>query len=152
MKQYLLAVSVLAFSLGLGNVAQAQSARDGLLQPPVTPASELKYVPLDPKDTQHVGVMVHVIFGSMDKKGPVAYLARLPAGFSAGMHAHRSDLYITTIKGDYFEWRQGEPEGKAGGVGGTVFMPANVPHNNRCDAKGGPCLNYAYAPDGFNKQ
>jgi len=122
----------------------------GDLPPLVTPLAGMNFVPMNLNDTSGQGVMIHVIFGDLKKKGPVAFVARLPAGYSAGWHAHSSDSYLVSIQGSYLEWRHGEPEGKPAGAGATVFVPAKEPHNNRCDKAGGPCLNYAYWPNGFD--
>jgi len=150
MKHYAAISVMLAVAVTFCAAAQAQPQKAAKKLPLVTPASDVTYSPLDPKDTKHNGVMVHVIYGNLAKKGPVAFLARIPAGYSGGPHAHGSDLYLTTISGNYFEWRIGEPEGQAGGAGGTIFVPAKTFHNNRCEKQGGPCLNYAYYPNGFD--
>ncbi|MEI7666245.1 MAG: hypothetical protein WCI65_09390 [Synechococcaceae cyanobacterium ELA263] len=150
MKKHTCILAAVLASVAFGPCARAEPLNHLKPSPLVSAADELVFVPLDASDTKHLGVMVHVIFGNLSQKGPVAFLARLPAGYSAGPHSHRSDSYLTTIKGNYYEWRPGQPEGKVGGVGGTVFVPANVMHNNRCDAQAGSCLNYAYFPEGFS--
>ena len=139
----------LLIALTIASLAGAALAADNE-KPLVTNADDLVYTPLHPEDTSGKSVLIHIVFGAMNQKAPIAFLAKLPAGFSAGWHSHSSDSYLTTIKGNYFEWRHGEQEGKAGGQGGTVFVPANVSHNNRCAEAGGPCLNYAYFPKGFD--
>ncbi len=116
----------------------------------VTLADHVKFVPLDSTDTTGHGPKVAVLFGDLKQKGPVAFLALLPAGFSAGPHTHASGSYIVSIKGNYHEFRPGEAHGKPLGAGGHLFWPANSAHNNLCEQAGGPCLNYAYFPNGFD--
>lgn len=125
---------------------------DTSIQALIMAPDELVFVPIDSNDKERKGVMIHVLFGDLNKKGPVSFLARLPNGFSAGWHSHTSDSYLTVIKGTYHEWCRGEVEGKAIGAGGTIFMPANKVHNNRAEAdtKDGYTLNYAYWPNGFD--
>ncbi len=120
------------------------------LPPVITKVEALEYVPLDPKDTEHKGPMIHVISGDLGKKGPLLFIAKLPSGFSAGWHTHTSDSYITGLKGSYHEWRRHEDEGKAVGHDGLIYMPAGVSHNNRCDDWDGPCFNLVYWPNGFD--
>ncbi len=126
----------------------ADSTMQALIQAP----EELEFVPLDPHNKERKGVLVHVLFGDLHKKGPVAFLTRLPNGFSAGWHSHSSDCYLTVIKGTYHEWCRGEVDGKPLVAGGTIFMPANKEHNNRAesDPQDGYTLNYAYYPNGFD--
>ena len=59
--------------------------------PLVTPLADLVFVPLDPQDSSGKGPAIHVLFGELNKKGPLAFLARLPAGYSAGWHTHSRD-------------------------------------------------------------
>ena len=115
------------------------------------PTRTAPFVPLDPKDTEKKGVLVHVLFGDLSGKGAVGFLAQLPAGFQAGPHAHDSDQYLVSIKGLYHEFLDHQGVGKALETGGYVFLPAKVSHDNLCEASGGPCLNYAYYPTGFSK-
>lgn len=118
--------------------------------PPTTNADDLSYTPLNPKVTGDQAIMVHVLYGTLGKEGPVAFLSKIPAGHTAGWHTHSSDVYIVTIKGNYYSWFRGQSEGTSAGVGGKVFIPANVSHNNRCEEKSGVCLNYAFYPNGFD--
>jgi len=116
----------------------------------VTLAADLKFVALDPKASPGEGPEVAVLFGDLKKKGPVAFLALLPPGYRTGPHTHASDSYLVSIKGNYHEFRPGEAEGKALGAGGHLHWPANSRHDNLCEKSGGPCLNYAYFPNGFD--
>ncbi len=59
--------------------------------PLVTPLADLVFVPLDPQDSSGKGPAIHVLFAELNKKGPLAFLARLPAGYSAGWHTHSRD-------------------------------------------------------------
>jgi len=133
-------------------IASTQSISDSSIQALIMAPEEIVFVPIDSNDRDHKGVMIHVLFGDLNKKGPLAFLARLPNGYSAGWHSHSSDYYLTVVKGAYHEWCRGEVEGKAIGAGGTIFMPANREHNNRAEAdlKDGYTLTYSYWPNGFD--
>jgi hypothetical protein len=133
------------------DTAAAPPAPAAAMPAAFTSASDVQFVPLDPKDTEKKGVLVHVLFGDLSGKGPVGFLAQLPPGFQAGPHAHDSDQYLVSIKGLYHEFADGQDVGKALETGGYVFLPAKVSHDNLCEAGGGPCLNYAYYPTGFSK-
>jgi len=116
----------------------------------ITLADEVKFVSLDPKAAPGTGPQVAVLFGDLKKKGPVAFLAQIPAGYRRGAHSHSSESYIVSIKGAYHEFAPGAAEGKALGAGGHLSWPANARHDNLCEKSGGPCLNYAYFPNGFD--
>ncbi len=118
----------------------------------MTTTTDLNFVPLDAKDTTGKGPKIALLFGELKTQAPVAFLAWLPPGYRAGPHSHRSDSYLVGIKGRYHEFSPGQKEGKPMGIGGHLRCPANVVHDNHCDAKGGPCLNYAYYPNGFDVQ
>ena len=146
MKKTILALALVAGLTGFAGSAMAGNNTRAI----ITPADDVKFVPLNSTDKSDKGVLIHVVYGALNKKGPVAFLARLPDGFSAGWHSHSSDSYITVIKGTYREWCRGKSQGKAILPGGTVFMPANMIHNNLAEAKGGYTLTYSYWPNGFN--
>jgi hypothetical protein len=117
----------------------------------ITRADEVKFVALDPTAAPGTSPQVAVLFGDLKKKGPVAFLAQIPAGYrSKGAHSHSSASYIVSIKGAYHEFAPGAVEGKALGAGGHLSWPSNARHDNLCEKSGGPCLNYAYFPNGFD--
>ena len=64
-----------------------------------TQNKDLKWSPLDPKDTAGKGPQFSVVFGDMKKKAPIGFILKVPAGFKAGPHTHTSDDYATIIQG-----------------------------------------------------
>jgi quercetin dioxygenase-like cupin family protein len=128
--------------------------KDGHLNPALAPAmrvmtaNELKFMPLNP-DAGDKGPMVSVLFGNMQKAGPLGLIAKVPAGFSPGAHTHSSDDYVVGLSGKTHNFEPGPNKGKAIGVGGTWFQPANMPHDNYCEEREG-CTFFAYFPDGFD--
>ncbi len=152
MRTFYALVATAAFSLGslaaLG--ADTVSSASGVITASV--AADLKFVPLDPADSSGKGVKISILFGDLKSKGPIGFVSILPAGFHAGRHMHSSDLYLVSIKGLYHQFVPGGSEGKPLGAGGHVFVSGNTWHDNHCDEAGGPCWNYNYYPNGFDKK
>jgi hypothetical protein len=147
MKKLVLAASVLG---AIAGGAAAGPAKDIV----VTQNKDLKWTPLDPKDTAMKGPKFAVVFGDMKKKGPVGFILNVPPGFKPGAHTHSSDDYATVIQGTVHNFKAGGPDtGNGPGVtaGGTWFQPANQVHDNECEAssKDG-CQIFVYMPNGFD--
>jgi hypothetical protein len=118
----------------------------------VTQNKDLKWAPLDPKDTAMKGPKFAVVFGDMKKKGPIGFILNVPPGFKPGPHTHSSDDYATIIQGTVHNFKApGADTGPGVMPGGTWFQPANQVHDNECEAssKDG-CQIFVYMPDGFD--
>ncbi len=117
-----------------------------------TQNKDLKWTPLDPKDTAGKGPQVSVVFGDMKKKAPIGFILKGPAGFKAGPHTHTSDDFATIIQGTVHNFKApGTDEGPGLVPGGTWFQPAGQVHDNDCEAssKDG-CQIFVYMPNGFD--
>jgi hypothetical protein len=115
-----------------------------------TKLSDAKWEPLDPKAGDK-GPMWSLVWGDM-KKGPAAFLLKIPAGFKPGPHTHTSDDYATVIQGTVHNFPSpGTDEGPGLTAGGQWFQPGGKVHDNDCEAssKDG-CLLYVYVPKGFD--
>jgi hypothetical protein len=131
----------------VGGIALAGPAKD--IQ--VTQNKDLKWTPIDPKDTEMKGPKMAVVFGDI-KKGPVGFILSVPAGFKPGPHTHTSDDYATVISGTVHNFKApGSDTGPGVTAGGTWFQPGGQPHDNECEAssKDG-CQLLVYMPKGFD--
>lgn len=115
----------------------------------VMTANEVKFAPMNP-DAGNKGPIGSVLFGNMEKPGPLGLLLEVPAGrFGPGPHTHSSDLYLVGLSGRMHTFEPSQDKGKAIGVGGTWFQPADVPHDNYCEGPG-ECTFFVYLPDGLD--
>ena len=135
----LVVVAALSFAGGV----YAAAAKKEMV---VTPAADVKWAPLDPKQPE--GTQINVLFGDVAKKGAVGVLLKIPAGASPGPHTHTSDDYAVVIKGTQHNFA-GDDEGPGLGAGSTWFQPGKQVHNNKCEA-GGECIVFVYMPNGFD--
>lgn len=113
----------------------------------VTPASEVKFTPRDPKNPN--GVQTALLFGDFDKPGPIGYLLKVPAGFRPGPHTHTSDDYGVVVKGKMHNFAPGKSEGPTATPGATWFQPGGMVHDNHCE-DGSECVVFLYLPNGFD--
>ena len=116
-----------------------------------TQFKDLKWAPLDPKDTAMKGPKMSVVFGDV-KKGPVELILWVPAGFKPGPHTHTSDDYAVILEGTVHNFKApGTDEGPGLTAGGTWMQPAGQPHDNDCEisSKDG-CKIIIYMPKGFD--
>ena len=123
-------VPLLTVSVGFVGAARADKAAKEIA---VTPAADVKFMPLDPNDKEGKGPQISVISGDMKKKGtPLLFLLKLPPGFKPGPHTHTSDDYAVVVQGSMHNFAAGGEEGKAVDVGGTWYQPGKVAHDNHC--------------------
>jgi quercetin dioxygenase-like cupin family protein len=116
-----------------------------------TPSADVKWSPIDPKDTEMKGPKMTVLFGDPAKKGaPIGILLHFPAGAIPGPHTHSSDDYAVVVKGVQHNW-EGDNEGPGLGPGSIWYQPGKQVHNNHCEA-GSECEVFVYMPNGFDFQ
>jgi hypothetical protein len=139
-----LAATVCAGLVGAG--AGALAAKSKAIK--VVPADEVKFMPLDPKDTEAKGPQIAVVYGDMKKKAPIGFLLKVPADSKPGPHTHTSDDYAVVIKGVMHNYAPGE-EGKGVGPGGYWFQPGKVVHDNHCEP-GSECVFFVTMTNGFD--
>jgi hypothetical protein len=116
----------------------------------VTPAADVKFMPIDPNDKEGKGPQISLVFGDLKKKGPVGVLLKTMPGFRPGPHSHTSDDYVIGITGLTHNYLPGGDEGKPLGPGGFWFQPGKMDHDNHCEDKGGPCMSFVYMPNGWD--
>ena len=114
-----------------------------------TPASEVKYQPLDPGAKDGKGPQIAMVFGDMKKKAPVGFLFKVPPGFRPGPHIHTQDYYSVVLQGTVHDFAPGTDEGKAIGPGGHWYQAGNAAHDNHC-ASTEPCVIFIYSPEGYD--
>jgi hypothetical protein len=104
---------------------------------------KIKWTALDPKAGDK-GPMVYVVFGDISKKGPLGRLVKLPPGFAAGNHIHKTDGWVVILKGKHHHFGPGQDQGKPVQA---WFQPANGVHDDVCE-KDSECILFAYNPGG----
>src|SRR5688572_20909237 len=88
---------VVGTAMGFAGGVYAAAAKKEMV---VTAAADVKFAPLDPKDTEGKGPQMAVLFGDPAKKGaPLGVLMKFPAGFTPGPHTHSSDDWAVVLKG-----------------------------------------------------
>jgi hypothetical protein len=141
----LVVVAALGFA---GGVFAAGAKKEAVM----TVAADIKWSPLDPKDTEMKGPSVSVVFGDMKKKGaPVGFLLHVPADGTPGPHTHTSEYYAVEVKGVEHNW-SGDNEGAGLAPGSTWYQPGGQVHNNHCEKGSGSdgCIAFIYVPNGFD--
>jgi hypothetical protein len=116
----------------LAAAAASLLAQDaGKSQVVLTPASELKWVDLDPKGAP--GVQIADLWGDHTKGAFGAYL-KLPAGFAVPLHWHTYEMRAAFVSGTYIQAPEGKPEVRLG-PGSYMMQPGKgYNHITRCDA------------------
>jgi uncharacterized protein DUF4437 len=135
-------------ALVVGGIAMAAPAPKEIV---TTQNKDLKWAPLDPKDTAMKGPKMSIVFGDA-KKGPVGFILWVPPGFKAGPHTHTSDDYATIISGTVHNFKApGTDTGPALTAGSTWMQPGGQPHDNYCEesSKDG-CQIFVYMAKGFD--
>lgn len=141
-------VSALSVALGVAVLmgrANAYATKEIILTPP----ADVKFVPLDPDDSERRGPQISVVFGDMKKRAPLGFFFKVPAGFKPGPHTHTSDYHAIVLEGAVHDFAAGGLEGPPIGPGGHWFQPGNLPHDNHC-ASTTPCVMFIYTPHGFD--
>jgi hypothetical protein len=112
---------------------------------------DLKWQPLDPKDTEMKGPKMSVVTGDI-KKGPVELILWVPPGFKPGPHTHTSDDFAVIIQGTVHNFKSpGTDQGPGLTAGGWWHQPGGEAHDNWCEesSKDG-CVLALYLPKGFD--
>lgn len=143
-KMWLMLGMTLALGISIGALAKG-AAKEIVL----TPASEVKWTPMDPTAGDK-GPQMSVVFGDLKKKGPVGVMMHFPAGAVPGPHTHTSDYWAVVVKGVEHDFAPGQQaSAKDLPVGSWWMQPGNVPHDNAC-SKDGDCDIFVYMPNGFD--
>ena len=112
----------------------AQSAKMGAKKFTVSPAADMKFVPLPGGPP---GVTQATLWGD-STKGAYGSISKFPAGWSAPLHTHPSTHKVVVISGTWVHGEPGKPDVKLG-PGSYLVQPAGMKHTSACDA-GSECL------------
>ncbi len=98
------------------------------------PAGDMKWeaTPGAPPDVKGV-----TLWGD-PTKGPYGGIQKFPAGFSAPLHTHSSDIKAVVISGTFVVGPEGGPENRLG-PGSYEFIPNTYKHTTKCDT-GSECV------------
>lgn len=108
------------------------------------PAGDMKWesTPGAPPDVKGV-----TLWGD-PAKGPYGGIQKFPAGFSAPLHTHSSDLRAVVISGTFLVAPEGGSDNRLP-VGSYEFLPSTFKHTTKCDA-GAECLVFIEANGKFD--
>lgn len=141
-----------AVSLLLATVVLAQAGEGKAKVPPkgaagkavIWPAADLKWVDLAGGPP---GVKIVDLWGD-HTKGAYGALLKFPAGFTAPLHTHSSDMDIVVVSGTFIHGPEGQPE--VGLPAGSYLKePANYRHSAACD-KAAECVFFAEGKGKFD--
>ncbi|HEX5007056.1 MAG TPA: DUF4437 domain-containing protein [Hyphomonadaceae bacterium] len=119
----------LGLTLLLAPVAKSADQTSALSPIPI-PAADLTWIDLDP--TGAPGVKVANLWGDFRNSAFGAFF-RLPAGFSAPLHAHTHEMKLVIVSGTYIQGPEGKPEFRLG-PGSYLMQPGgSYWHTTRCD-------------------
>lgn len=112
-------------------IADAKSVEEVNTTTPVfMPASDLKWIDLDPAGAP--GVQVVDLWGD-HQKGPFGALFKLPAGFKVPLHTHTHAMKVVFLSGTYIQAPEGKPEVRLG-PGAYMMQPGGkYQHTTSCD-------------------
>src|SRR5882724_1923600 len=80
--RWMVVVPLLTGALTFASTARADKPGKEIV---VTPAADVKFMPIDPNDKEGKGPQISVLFGDMKKKGtPLGFLLKVPPGFKPG--------------------------------------------------------------------
>lgn len=81
-------------------------------------------------------------------KGAFGSLIKFPAGFTAPLHTHTSDMRIVVVSGTFIHTPEGKPEVRLG-PGSYLLQPAKYRHTTGCD-KASECVFFAEGKGKFD--
>ncbi|MGH9317669.1 MAG: DUF4437 domain-containing protein [Thermoanaerobaculia bacterium] len=129
---FLLAAAVLAQGSGEAKAKSAPKTKAG--KAVIWPAGDLKWAAMADGPP---GVMIVDLWGD-HTKGAYGALTKFPAGTTAPLHTHTSDMRIVVLSGTLVHGPEGKPEVKLG-PGSYLKQPRNYRHSTTCD-KASECL------------
>jgi uncharacterized protein DUF4437 len=137
----------LGLTLLLAPVAKSADQTSALSPIPI-PAADLTWIDLDP--TGAPGVKVANLWGDFRNSAFGAFF-RLPAGFSAPLHAHTHEMKLVIVSGIYIQGPEGKPEFRLG-PGSYLMQPGgSYWHTTRCDPAS-ECLFFVEGGGAFDLQ
>lgn len=139
--------SVLCFALAVLLASDAKSAdQTSAVSPIPIPAVDLKWIDLDP--TGAPAVKVATLWGDYRSSAFGAFF-RLPAGFSAPLHAHTHDMKLVIVSGTYIQGPEGKPEFRLG-PGSYLMQPGGSYWHTTSCAPESECLFFVESGGAFD--
>ncbi|MDQ6891734.1 MAG: DUF4437 domain-containing protein [Acidobacteriota bacterium] len=132
-----------AFAVAASVLAQASGAKmkstgkmAGGKAPVFVPAADVKWTDLDAKNAP--GVKIADMWGN-HATGAYGSFIKFPAGFSAPLHTHPSEVKIIIVSGTFIQTPEGKPEVRLG-PGSYELQPGSTyKHTTTCD-KASDCV------------
>ena len=138
----LIAAAVLGQAAG---EAKEKAAHKGGVKPSVAwPAADMKWIdaPGAPPGVKQVN-----LWGD-STKGAYGAMQKFPAGFSAPLHTHSSDMHIVVVSGTVIHGEEGKPDARLS-AGSYLLQTANSRHTTACD-KASDCVFFLESPGKFD--
>lgn len=139
---FLLAAAVLAQGSGEAKAKSAPKAKAS--KTVIWAAADLKWAAMADGPP---GVMVVDLWGD-HTKGAYGSLMKFPAGFSAALHTHSSDMRMVTVSGTFIHGPEGKPAVKLP-PGSYLKEPGGYRHTTACDASS-ECIFFAEGSGKFD--
>jgi quercetin dioxygenase-like cupin family protein len=146
-------ILVFAVSFLLATVVLAQAGEEKTKAPSkgaaskavIWPAADLKWVDLAGGPP---GIKIADLWGD-HTKGAFGAMFKFPAGFSAPLHTHTSDMNIVIVSGTFIHGPEGKPEVRLP-AGSYLKQPGgNYRHTTACD-KASDCIFFAEGKGKFD--
>ena len=123
-----------------------KSAKPAAGEPVFMPASDVKWVDLDPKGAP--GVKIADLWGD-HTKGPYGAYLKLPAGFTTPLHTHTYAMKVVFVSGTYLQRPEGKSEVRLG-PGSYMMQPGGkYKHITSCD-KAADCVLFVESSGPFD--
>lgn len=124
--------------------AAAQASNSAQTKPIIEPSADVKWVDMQPGPP---GIKVADLWGDHTKAAYGA-LIKFPAGFSAPLHTHGSDMKIVVVSGTFLHGAPGETDVRLG-PGSYFLQPGGTyKHTTGCD-KASDCIIFAESSGPF---
>ena len=140
--------SLAAAGLVLADGTENPAKTTGTMSPIVLPASDLKWIELDPAGAP--GVKVADLWGD-HITGPFGAIFRLPPGFSAPLHTHTHAMRLVILSGTYIQGPEGKPEFRLEPSSYLMQPGGTYRHTTRCDAAS-ECIFFVESDGPFDLQ
>jgi anti-sigma factor ChrR (cupin superfamily) len=140
---FLLAAAVLA--QGSGEAKAKKAPKAAASKAVIWPAGELKWTDLADAPP---GVKIVDLWGD-HTKGAYGAMMKFPAGFTAALHTHSSEMRVVIVSGTFIHGPEGKPEVKLT-AGSYLKQPGgNYRHTTACD-KASECVFFAESTGKFD--
>ena len=140
---FVLAAAVLAQASE--GVKAKSGSKAGSSRAVILPSSDEKWADLG---GDAPGVKIADLWGD-HSKGAFGALIKFPAGFSAPLHTHTSDMKVVIVSGTWIHGPEGKPETRLGPGSYLMQSGGNYRHTTSCD-KASECLFFVESSGKFD--